>query len=93
MPLSVARSAVELLETLKNLMAVCQRSVISDLAVAVHLALAAVNGAAWNVRVNLAEIKDKECCEALGSEIDRLVTHGSEVASGTLTMAADRSAK
>lgn len=92
-PLSVARSAVELLETLKNLMAVCQRSVISDLAVAVHLALAAVNGAAWNVRVNLAEIKDKEWCETLGSEIERLVTHGSEIAAGTLVMAADRSAK
>jgi glutamate formiminotransferase/formiminotetrahydrofolate cyclodeaminase len=88
-PLGVARSAVRLLEVIANEVVFIQQSAISDIAVAAGFARAAFDGAAWNVRINLAELKDRATAEKIGAEIERLGKRAEEFA-GSISAAAFR---
>ena len=56
-----------------------QRSV-SDAGVASLMGLAAIEGAGYNVKINLSSLKDQDFVKRLGSESDRILNEGREIA-------------
>ncbi|MFW9908572.1 MAG: cyclodeaminase/cyclohydrolase family protein, partial [Candidatus Thorarchaeota archaeon] len=49
---------------------------ITDAGVATHALMAAIDGAALNVRVNLGNIKSKDFVEKTGKEIEKILNDG-----------------
>lgn len=70
-PLTIARTASELLALSERIAAVGNRNAISDVGVAALLAAAAVRGAALNVRINLPSLPGGD--DEAAREIDRLL--------------------
>ncbi len=52
---------------------------ITDAGVAAHALMAAIEGAALNVRINLGNIKDREFVERVEAEVQRLIAEGTEL--------------
>lgn len=62
-PQSVAAAAIDLLRLFEQLAPITNRYLRSDLAIAAVLAEATVRSAIWNVRINAAEMADREKIE------------------------------
>ncbi|MDU4960266.1 MAG: cyclodeaminase/cyclohydrolase family protein [Sporomusaceae bacterium] len=78
LPLAVAQTCVEVLELAARMLAIGNTNAASDAAVAGRLAEAAMWSAIYNVRINLASIKDVSFIDAttaaVAREIDRAET-------------------
>ena len=55
---------------------------ITDAGVAAQLALAAANGAAYNVGINISSLSDPEAARPLAEETEKLLTEVKEKISG-----------
>ena len=76
-PLEVAKAARRLLEACERSVASASPLTASDIGVGALLAEAALRGAALNVMINLASVKDPVQVKALSEELDRTID-GSE---------------
>lgn len=71
-PFEVARTSYKILELLQKVVKICNVNAISDAGVATLLGDAAVQGAIFNVKINLKSIKDGEYKTKVGDEIEKL---------------------
>ncbi len=78
-PLATARACVSVLELAVTACRHGNRNASSDGVVAALMAQAALEGAARNVRINLAGIKDATYCAEMGREVDALSARGREI--------------
>jgi glutamate formiminotransferase/formiminotetrahydrofolate cyclodeaminase len=83
-PIKVARAALRLLELLLELAERGNPNAISDVGVAVRAAVAALEGAGYNVRINLKGMEEDPEAGALASELRTLAARGAECASRAL---------
>lgn len=74
-PLSVAEDAFNILELAGKTLEKGNRNAVTDAAVAAMSARTAVLGALYNVKINLASIKDAEFCREVRERIDFLERH------------------
>jgi formiminotetrahydrofolate cyclodeaminase len=72
-PQSIAATAAAILEQCDRVHAVANKWLLSDLAVAAELAMATVRCGSYNVRVNLADVKDDAERRKLAGWCDDLV--------------------
>ncbi len=78
-PLSVAESAVEALHGTLELSSIGLKNALSDLAVSAAMAHAALIGGAYNVRINLGEIKDSEFVKKTETTLNKLLANGEDL--------------
>jgi formiminotetrahydrofolate cyclodeaminase len=78
-PLRTARAAFEVLENVSVLAEIGNPNARSDAAVGAQLAYAALNGAHYNVVVNVPGLKDKAFAESCVGESRKLVQKGREI--------------
>jgi glutamate formiminotransferase/formiminotetrahydrofolate cyclodeaminase len=78
--LAASRVPLEVAKTSRRLLAACERGLekappatVSDLGVGALLAETAMRGAAMNVMVNLASVKDRGQVKALSEDLDRAI--------------------
>ena len=78
--LAASRVPLEVTKTSRRLLDLCERTVeaaaaatVSDIGVAAFLAETALRGAALNVMINLASVKDAAQVKALSEDLDRAV--------------------
>ena len=83
--LAASRVPLEVAKTSRRLLDLCERTVeraatatVSDIGVGALLAEAALSGAALNVMINLASIKDAAQVKALSEDLDRAVDGAEE---------------
>jgi glutamate formiminotransferase/formiminotetrahydrofolate cyclodeaminase len=70
-PLEVARTSRRLLDACERGLATAPPAAVSDIGVGALMAEAALRGAAMNVMINLASLKDHEQVKALSEDLDR----------------------
>lgn len=75
-PLATARACVSVLELAVTACRDGNRNASSDGMVAALMAQAALEGAARNVRINLASIKDEAYCAEMGRQVETFSTRG-----------------
>jgi formiminotetrahydrofolate cyclodeaminase len=63
---------------------------ITDAGVSAHALMAAIEGAALNVRINLGNIRDKEFVKKLESEVSELIASGLKLKEETLQLVEQR---
>jgi glutamate formiminotransferase/formiminotetrahydrofolate cyclodeaminase len=90
-PLAVARLALETLDTLHQVATLGNVNATIDAGVGVHMARAAIEGAALNVRVNTSGLADKSQAARLVDEIETILGQSQERAEEVLTQVAQRS--
>lgn len=78
-PLEIARTARRLLEACERGLAVAPAAAASDIGVGAILAEAAVRGAALNVMINLAALKDAAHVKTLSEDLDRALDGADEL--------------
>jgi glutamate formiminotransferase/formiminotetrahydrofolate cyclodeaminase len=78
-PLEVAKKSVELLELAQTVILSGNLNAISDAGSAAALAGAALTGAALNVRINAAGLRDQRTASALIEEIGKLENRGADL--------------
>ncbi len=78
-PLSTMQHSYEALTHAKVAAEKGNQNAITDAGVAAHALMAAIEGAALNVRINLGNIEDKEFVEATAKEVERLITEGKKM--------------
>jgi formiminotetrahydrofolate cyclodeaminase len=83
--LAASRVPLEVAETARRLLGACERGVAraspmtaSDIGVGALMAETALRGAALNVMINLASIKDPAQVKAISEHLDRAVDGGDE---------------
>lgn len=79
MPLTTMRHSFAALEHAKVVAAKGNINTITDAGVAAYSLMAAIEGAALNVRINLGNIKDEKFVEATAKEVGRLVNEGKKL--------------
>lgn len=72
-PLEVAKTSRRLLESCERGLSTAPPAAISDLGVGALMAEAALRGAAMNVMINLASLKDPAQVKALSEDLDRAI--------------------
>lgn len=72
-PLEIARASRRLLESCERGAPIAPAAAASDIGVAALMAEAAIEGAALNVMINLASLKDAAHVKALSEDLDRCV--------------------
>jgi glutamate formiminotransferase/formiminotetrahydrofolate cyclodeaminase len=77
-PLETARAAVEVAQLAAILAEKGNTNAVTDAGVAALLAVAAAQGAAYNVRVNVQALEDKSKGQSLAREAERLVKKASD---------------
>jgi formiminotetrahydrofolate cyclodeaminase len=77
-PQSMAATAIALLQICERVMDFVNWYLLSDLAVCAELALATARCAAYNVRVNLPDLKDAAERAKIESDLDQMLTRGRE---------------
>jgi glutamate formiminotransferase / formiminotetrahydrofolate cyclodeaminase len=80
-PLEVARKAVEVMELAERVIALGNLNAISDGASGAALARAALTGAGYNVRINVASLPDPAPGQVLLAELRRLERRADEIES------------
>ena len=75
-PLAVAAACVDVLTLAARVTAQGNRNAAGDAAVGALMASAGLRGAARNVRINLADLRDTDYCEAASSRIATLLAAG-----------------
>jgi methenyltetrahydrofolate cyclohydrolase len=83
-PLGVCTDAVRVLELAAQVAERGNRNAVSDAGVAAHLAAAALEGAALNVRINLAAIKDEAFRAAAAERVEAAQAEGRTLRDGAL---------
>jgi formiminotetrahydrofolate cyclodeaminase len=63
---------------------------ITDAGVAAHALMAAMEGAALNVRINLGNIANKSFVDKAAKEVDRLLTDGAKIKADVLEIVETR---
>jgi glutamate formiminotransferase/formiminotetrahydrofolate cyclodeaminase len=83
--LAASRVPLEVAETARRLLNACERGIVvasaataSDVGVGAHMAEAALRGAALNVMINLASVKDAAQVKALSEHLDRALEGSDE---------------
>jgi glutamate formiminotransferase/formiminotetrahydrofolate cyclodeaminase len=89
-PLQTAELAFRAMEQLKIVVTQGNINAVTDAAVGVHMALAAIEGATLNVLVNLRSIEATDRVRTMTDEIIRLRQSGRSLASGILTTVQER---
>jgi methenyltetrahydrofolate cyclohydrolase len=89
-PMQLAESGIEILETLQPVILHGNPRVLSDAEVAFILARACVDASLVNVRVNLAYIKDKELSGSLAGHAHKIEQHASQLVESLHAQLADR---
>jgi glutamate formiminotransferase/formiminotetrahydrofolate cyclodeaminase len=79
MPLNTMRHAFSALEHAKVVAAKGNINTITDSGCAAHSLMAAIEGAALNVRINLGNIKDKKFVDAAAKEVEKLIAEGKKM--------------
>ncbi len=79
-PLTVMAKSLEVLRMAEVVAQKGNPHSVSDAGVASLMGLAAIEGAGYNVRINLSSLNDKQFVARLGAEADRIVKEGREVA-------------
>ena len=79
-PLRIAESAMQVLETLSELYEMGNASGFSDLSLSAQLAVTAIRGAAYNILPGVMNISDQEFAEDCRAQIMDLLESGNEVA-------------
>jgi glutamate formiminotransferase/formiminotetrahydrofolate cyclodeaminase len=72
-PLEVAKTSRRLLDACERGLAKAPSAAVSDLGVGALMAEAALRGAAMNVMINLASLKDRGQVKALSEDLDRAI--------------------
>ncbi|UCF09729.1 MAG: cyclodeaminase/cyclohydrolase family protein [Candidatus Bipolaricaulota bacterium] len=90
-PMSVAESSAAVLRLIERLAPVARASTLSDLAVASHLAFAALSSAIVNVEVNRASIDDPEECDRLKTTGESLLDRATRQHTAALAVIEKRS--
>jgi len=70
-PMAVLNAAKTMLHRLDELVAATNTMLASDLAIAAILADAAARSAAWNVRINLPQVEDRQHRASLEQQVDQ----------------------
>ena len=83
-PLEIAKACRQLLAASERGLEKAPAAAISDIGVGALLAEAALNGAAMNVMINLASLKDREHVKTLSEELDRVI-EGAEAQTQRIT--------
>ena len=78
-PQLIAATAVAIVDLCDELVEKVNPRLLSDLAVCGELAMATIRCAAWNIRVNLADISDQKVRDGFESDCRRFISHGVEV--------------
>jgi formiminotetrahydrofolate cyclodeaminase len=86
-PLATAVACVEVLQLAETAARYGNRNASSDAAVAALLAHAALQGAARNVRINLASVKDPGFCAGCGERVTALLEEGAATLARALAAA------
>ena len=72
-PLEVAKASRRLLDACEREMEKAPPAAVSDIGVGALMAEAALRGAAMNVMINLASVKDRDQVKALSEDLDRVI--------------------
>jgi len=75
-PLTVARSCLDLLIVLESLAELASRHCISDVGAAAHLALAALRSSLLNVHINITFMKNKDAADKFEASAAQLENEG-----------------
>jgi len=78
-PMSIAKQSVAMLTRLDSISHLCNRWLLSDLAIAAILGEAATRSAAWNVNVNLTSVDSVDDRTRLANEIATYVSESQEI--------------
>ncbi len=78
-PIDVAACCLRVLELVSTVVGKGNNSAISDIGVANLQAWAGLQGAAYNVEINLGSIKDEEVVKELKERIESIKTRGAEI--------------
>ena len=89
-PLKVARKSIELLELAAKISSIGNTNALSDAGVAGNLAIAALQSAALNVKVNAGGLADKELAERWSEELRKLEASSEEQAIEIRTQLSER---
>jgi glutamate formiminotransferase/formiminotetrahydrofolate cyclodeaminase len=89
-PLNVMKNALKVIELAAPLVQKGNPNAITDAGCAIHLANAAIAGAALNVRINLGAITDREFTEHLATELTHIQEAAQEYAQGMLSIVASK---
>jgi formiminotetrahydrofolate cyclodeaminase len=72
-PLRTAELGLEIMTVIMNLTKLGSPQTITDLGVAGLMAHSAINGAAWNVKINLGSIKDEEYVTNTNNKLEKIL--------------------
>ncbi|MGY5853158.1 MAG: glutamate formimidoyltransferase [Candidatus Thorarchaeota archaeon] len=78
-PLETMRHSFEAMTHAKVAAAKGNSNAITDAGVAAHALMAAMDGAALNVRINLGNIKNKKFTDSAAAEVEKLLTDGTKL--------------
>lgn len=79
-PLTVMKKALEALDMIQTVANKGNENSITDAGVAGLMAVAAIEGAGYNVKINLTSLNDKKFVESLAKEANEIITKGREIA-------------
>ena len=71
-PMKTAKAGLNLLELLEKLVKIGNKNAISDIGVAALLAKATIEGALFNVKINLSSIKDQKTVDLMNRDVTQI---------------------
>ena len=78
-PLNCARECLKVLKLQKPFILYGNPNAVTDIGVGALLAYSGLEGALFNVKINLLSLKDEEYVNKIGTEIDSLLSEGSKL--------------
>ena len=86
-PLDVAARCLQVMELIRTVSGQGNNSAISDIGVANLQAWAGLQGAAYNVEINLSSLKDQALVKELGESVENIRTRGAELSKTNASVA------